>query len=367
MGEIWQPHQRGRSLAILSTITLLGPCIGPILGGVIAERSVSSWRWAFWSTSIFNFVLQLLCFRFLHESHAPTILRRRNKHQRDESDTNQTRQLFSSSLVVLRGAFKRPFFLLFTQPASQGLILYSGLQFGTLYIFLSTLIQPFMKIYGQSLMIASLNYISFGIGQTLGAQVCAPITDAIYRRRSNQKLREDDVEKEKVGSRVNTDSSPELRIYPMIPALFLASCGLLLFGWSLHFKTHWIVPNIGIIIFSAGSSACVQCINAYMIDMFSSMQRSTPNPAVAVIQTQPNINWSASAMASLWAIKSLGGFAFPLFAIDMFNSLGWGWSGFLLAILNLLVGLPVTIILVQYGGKLRAKGRKRIEEGVALI
>lgn len=367
MGEIWQPRQRGRSLAILSTITLLGPCIGPILGGVIAEHSVSSWRWAFWSTSIFNLVLQLLCFRLLHESHAQTILRCRDKCKPDQSNLSQIHQSFSTSLGVLTSAFRRPFFLLFTQPASQGLIIYSGLQFGTLYIFLSTLTQPFTDTYDQSLMVASLNYISFGIGQTLGAQVCAPITDALYRRRANRVTHEDeaDFNKEKaVNMLADTDKSPELRIYPMIPALFLASSGLLLFGWSIHFKMHWIVPDIGMVLFSAGGSACVQCINAYMIDTFSNIQRCTQVTATPEsIGTQPNINWSASAMASLWAIKSLGGFAFPLFSIKMFNTLGWGWSGSLLALLNIAVGLPVTIVLVKYGSRLRTTGRRRIEAG----
>lgn len=369
MGEIFRPQQRGRSLAVVSTIALLGPCIGPILGGVIAEHSISSWRWAFWSSSIFNFVLQLLCVLFLHETHAQTILRKRKA--KTGPTLRQMRGNFNKSALILLSAFKRPFFLLLTQPASQGLILYSAFQFGMVYIFLSTLTRAFIETYGQSLTIASLNYISFGVGQTLGAQICAPITDTLYRRRVNKIAQEEegDVANDKTASKlVDKDATAELRIYPMIPALILVTAGLLLFGWSIHFKTHWIVPNIGMVIFSAGCAVCVQCTNAYMIDTFSDIQPpAQQSAATANLETQPCINWSASAMASLWAIKSLGGFAFPLFAIDMFNSLGWGWSGSLLALLNIVVGVPIAVLIISYGSRLRATGRKRIEKKIASI
>jgi len=43
LGDIWRPEERGKTLAIYSLIPLLGSAVGPIIGGVMAERT--TWRW----------------------------------------------------------------------------------------------------------------------------------------------------------------------------------------------------------------------------------------------------------------------------------------------------------------------------------
>ena len=365
MGEIWRPVQRGRSLAILSTITLLGPCIGPILGGAISERSPDSWRWVFWSTSIFNALLQLISFRFLFESHAPTILRRQARVLGKAEKQNHASPTPRTTIKVLAAAFKRPVYLLFTQPASQGLVVYTGLSFGCLYTVLSVIPIAFTEVYQQSLTVASLNYISFAIGTTIGAQTCAPTIDYLYRRKIRQHKENLDTAADADGTLeaniLRLKAPAELRLYPFTPAILLMVCGLLVFGWCLNLGKHWILPNTGIAIFGAGTQAMTQCTNAYVIDIYCDIE---PPPSIennASRRSLVSINWSASAMASIWATKSLGGFAFPLFAVDLVRQLGWGWMGTLLAMLNLAVGLPVAILLLVYGRKLREVGRKRIE------
>ncbi|KAK5084449.1 hypothetical protein LTR05_005525 [Lithohypha guttulata] len=348
--EIWRPAQRGQSLAILSTITLLGPSIGPVLGGIIAAQSPSSWRWAFWSTTIFNAVLQLLALRFLHESHAQTIVGRRARKV-ELMESKKTSPLLPTSVTnFLLNSLKRPFYLLISQPASQALILYSGLSFGVLYFMLSVLTDPFTKIYGQSLIIASLNYISFGIGPTIGAQICGPVVDTIYRyqtkRHDHSRSANATEDREQSATRNAVKLPAEYRLYPLMPALILMTSGLLIFGWSLHYRLHWAVPNIGVIIFGAGNQAATQCTNAYMMDSFSEINSTdvtsphdaTTSNAAKLSAPKMAMNWTASAMASMWSVKALCGFAFPLFAVDTISALGWGWSSTLLAMLNLVVG-----------------------------
>lgn len=365
MGEIWRPAQRGRSLAVLSTVTLLGPCIGPIIGGVIAQQSLGSWRWAFWSTSIFNASLQLICFRLLHESHAPTIMHRLNRTRGQAKEQDEHISAPRATIQVLVSAFKRPLYLVLTQPASQGLIGYTGVSFGCLYIVLTTIPIAFTQIYQQSLAVASLNYISFAVGTTLGAQTCAPTIDYLYRLKARQygdgAAHGADADEALQAKSLDDKAHPELRLYPLIPTILLMICGLLLFGWSLHFRKHWIVPDIGIAIFGAGNQAMTQCTNAYVIDIFSEVKLASGVGSNSARRSLVAMNWSASAMASIWATKSLGGFAFPLFAVGLIRNLGWGWTGTLLAILNLTVGLPVAILLLAHGKKLRDLGRKRLE------
>ena len=52
LGDCWRPEERGKSLSLYTFIPLLGPTVGPIIGGVISQHS--TWRWSFWSTSAFD-------------------------------------------------------------------------------------------------------------------------------------------------------------------------------------------------------------------------------------------------------------------------------------------------------------------------
>ncbi|OQD95420.1 hypothetical protein PENSOL_c020G02928 [Penicillium solitum] len=45
LADCWRAEQRGQSFAIATFVPLLGPAIGPILGGIITEKI--GWRWLF--------------------------------------------------------------------------------------------------------------------------------------------------------------------------------------------------------------------------------------------------------------------------------------------------------------------------------
>jgi multidrug resistance protein len=56
LGDMFTADQRARAVSLYSLAPLLGPAIGPIAGGFIAERT--TWRWIFWSTSAFSVAVQ---------------------------------------------------------------------------------------------------------------------------------------------------------------------------------------------------------------------------------------------------------------------------------------------------------------------
>ena len=45
IGDIYEPHERGRAMSLYQTLTFLGPVFGPVAGGLIAAHL--DWRWAF--------------------------------------------------------------------------------------------------------------------------------------------------------------------------------------------------------------------------------------------------------------------------------------------------------------------------------
>ncbi|KAL9122894.1 MAG: hypothetical protein Q9187_000545 [Circinaria calcarea] len=174
--------------------------------------------------------------------------------------------------------------------------------------------------YNESIGIAGLNYISLGLGPILGAQISALVNDRIYKR---------------LKKRNGGIGRPEFRFPLMVPGSFLVPIGLIWYGWSAEKHLQWIMPNIGIIIYSCGGIIGFQCIQTYIVDAYTM--------------------YAASAIAAAALLRSILAFAFPLFAPDLYTKLGYGWGNSLLALCGLLLGVPAPFFLWKYGAMLRAK------------
>ena len=279
LGDIWLPQERGRAMALYSLMPLLGPAIGPIAGGFIAQYT--TWRWVFWSTSIAAMLVQALGMFYLQETYAATLLDRKkkelikitgNKELHTEFDTPNRK--FSAHIGT---AFKRPFKLLLTQPIVQILSLYIGFVYGVLYLVLATFPLLWTQIYEEKIAIAGLNYISLGLGFFLGTQIAAKTADRIYK---HLKAKNGDV------------GRSEFRVPLMFPGAVMVPIGLLIYGWSAQYKVFWLVPNIGTAIFAAGNQLVFQNCQTYIVDAYT--------------------RYAASAIAATTLFRSLGGFAFPL-------------------------------------------------------
>ena len=80
------------------------------------------------------------------------------------------------------------------------------------------------------------------------------------------------------------------------------------------------MPNIGVVIFAAGSIVCLQYMQTYIIDSYT--------------------RFAASGLAAAVVLCSLFGFGFPLFAPYMYDALGYGWGNSLLGFMAIAVGIP---------------------------
>lgn len=65
----------------------------------------------------------------------------------------------------------------------------------------------------------------------------------------------------------------------------------------------------------------------------------------------------ASASAASQFLRSIAGFAFPIFAPAMYQNLGYGWGNSVLALTFVVIGWPAPFLLWTYGAKLRAMGK----------
>lgn len=212
--------------------------------------------------------------------------------------------------------------LLGTQPIAQVLILYLAYLYGVILLALTTFSELWKKEYHQSISISGLNYLSLAIGYIVGAQSCSGLIDVLYKRLSK---------------RHHGVGKPEYRLPVLIPGSLLVPIGLVWYGWAAQKHLHWIMPNVGGALFAAGAMYGLQCIQSYTIDVYPT--------------------YAAAASAASLSMRSLAGFAFPLFAPYLYDRLGYGWGNSVLALVALVIGLPAAIGLWYFGPWLRNRSK----------
>ncbi|KAF9030998.1 MFS polyamine transporter [Hymenopellis radicata] len=333
LADIWRPEERGKAIAIYSLAPLMGPVLGPVAGAWISERT--TWRWVFWSTSIFDIAVQALGLFYLRESYAPLLLDRKAAQIRasraadpekggtpvnvrtvfDKSEPRTWQHIFSKALI-------RPFAIFVREPIIQVVGLYMAFVYGVFYLYLTTIPTIFRDVYHQSTGIAGLHYFALGIGLTCASQVNARVMDKVYVHFKNKN---------------GGIGEPEFRVPSMVPGSIILPVGLLITGWCAEKGVHWAVTDIGIACVGAGIILNFQSMTTYVVDAFTL--------------------FAASALAAVSFFRSIAGFGFPLFAPAMYNSLGYGKGDTVLAVVSIVIGCPAPFLFWKYGKAIRMRSR----------
>ncbi|KAL3295089.1 MFS multidrug transporter [Colletotrichum asianum] len=331
--DCWRPEERGKGIAVMQFAPVIGPALGPIVGGYISQYA--TWRWAFWTVVIFNVALQAVAFFLLKETYAPRLLVLKARKLRKESCNPEFQTAWEREqrtlTKILRVSLSRPWVMLATQPIIQSLAILQASNFGLLYLVISGFPNLWEEHYGMSKGRASLNYISIAVGSLIGVLICAPTMDAVYRRL-----------KTKSGIGMEEPGRPEFRIPLMIPSSVITPAGMLLFAWSAQNRMHFLVPNIGIAITMGSTMISYQCISAYIADSYP--------------------QYTASASAACCFMRSMFAFVVPLFVPALFGKLGYGLGGSLLAGIAVVIGIPAPILLWVFGARPRGMSRFSIRE-----
>ncbi|GAK67647.1 MFS multidrug transporter [Moesziomyces antarcticus] len=335
IADLFEPGERGSAMGMYSLAPLLGPAIGPIVGGWIVQE-LGQWRWIFWVSSIYGGLTAFIGLFLLPETYAPEILKRKARKLRKETGNEQLHTIYekqdsSKWYLRLRHNLVRPFVLLTTQPIIQVFAVYMAILYGCMYILLTVFPQVFGTIYNEEPGIASLNYISLAIGFTIGGQVGGRVVDYSYRTLSAREA--------------DGKGRPEFKLPLLMVTSSLFPAGLLIYGWTAAYKVHWIAPNIGAALFAAGAMGTFLVCQGYLVDVLPL--------------------YAASVLAAAVLVRSLGGFGFPLFAPTMYERLGQGWGNTVLALVSAVIGIPAPWVLFRYGPYLRAKSRYAAENPAA--
>ncbi|OTB03029.1 hypothetical protein M426DRAFT_322052 [Hypoxylon sp. CI-4A] len=321
IADVMPVEKRGSAMAAWALGPLLGPCVGPIAGGYLVEGA--GWRWVYWLLAILAGVLIPLSVFFLRETFAPVLLENRTKKLIKETGNVNLQSKLSGRLSPkdqFKLAIIRPVKLLVVTPIVTLLALYVAIAYGILYLLITTFSFVYTEQYGFSEGNSGLTYLPAGIGMFIGIAVFGQLTDRMVKGNQAKGI----------------THKPEVRIDPRltIPCGIALPIGLFIYGWTANFGVHWIVPMIGVVIFSAGLMGVMFCIQNYLLDTYP--------------------RYAASATAAMTVLRSLLGALLPLGGLEMYDALGLGWGNSLLGFISLAL-IPLPLIFYKFGERIRGR------------
>lgn len=239
-----------------------------------------------------------------------------NSKLRSKLDTGlTTRQLFKFSIV-------RPTKMLFLSTICFSISLYIAITYSYLYILFTTFSVVFKEQYGWKGGISGLSFLGLGIGSLIG--------QLVYVRYGN-KIVDKHIKR--------GDFCPEHRLYMMCIGGIFIPCGLFIYGWSVQYKTHFMVPEVATGFIGFGLLMSFMPATTYLVDVFTVH--------------------AASAMAASTVLRSVAAAFIPLSSQTMYKKMGYGWGNSMLGFISLLM-VPMPFLFIKFGERIRARSTVKL-------
>ena len=159
----------------------------------------------------------------------------------------------------------------------------------------------------------SLTDILQGLGMIFGVLFCGLTSD-----RTLQYLARDG------------EMKPEYRLQAAVLGGIFLPIGLLIYGWTAQYHSHWIIPLISTGLVGFGVMLLVVPVENYMVDAYT--------------------EHSASAVTGGVVFRAFFGAFLPLIGPPLNSSLGLGWGSSVLAFIALAL-LPIPLMVFRLGSR----------------
>ncbi|RDW72582.1 uncharacterized protein DSM5745_07754 [Aspergillus mulundensis] len=348
--DIWTGPAAHCAVVILMTTAFLGPAIGSLVGGWIAEYK--DWRWSQWTTLFLGAGLWAFSFG-AKETYEKPIVRRRAANIGLPVPPNPIPSGIPGIKVMLTSTLTRPLYMLLTEPTVLLCSLYSSLNFSVLFCFLACVPLVYSTVYDFSPGQCGLVFIALAIGCLAGAGIL--LLNVIYSSRRP--------------TAANTDAEPrppETTLYPAMLGGPLMAASLFTFAWTTtEPRIHWIGGAIALGLFGCANIMVFVSTALYLASVYGASH-------------------GASALAANGLLRYLVGGSFPLFTIacmylaslDMdhvpvhwpnprtnkgvpflaavYNNLGFAWASSLLGFVAAAFA-PLPWVFYAFGGRVRGR------------
>lgn len=294
-----------------------------MIGGLVVGSF--HWRWIFWGMFAISAVLTIICYFFLQETRAQTVLQNRKadlekKNPGVKYEIEGEESGGQSLLGKVAANSTRAIRILTTQPIVMIMSLYQALVFSSMYSLYSQYSTLWAEPpYDFSKTQIGLAYLGPAIGFIVTAVFIVLFIDRVYVY---------------LAKRNDDDGQPEYRL-PManVGAVFLP-ISLFWFGWTIEKDMAWPIPFAATLLFGASQVSIFNTIQTYYIDAYESH--------------------AASAIAAGAFLRSVVGGIVPLFVSGMFDAIGYGWGMSVFGILSVIL-MPAPSVFYWIGRRLRER------------
>ncbi|KAL0635824.1 Polyamine transporter 4 [Maublancomyces gigas] len=312
--DVWELKSSGLAVSVQAIATFMGPALGPIVGGYLAERE--SWRWTMWIILILGGAMMIPLY-FMEESYKTVILKRRAIARGQELPPKPDPKKALKMIFTITLA--RPSVMLFTEPIVQAVALYSSFAFAVLFGFFEAYPVAFQLEYGFALGQTGLCFLGIAGGLIIGCIIYLVQDKLVYAPALKKH---------------NGNPPPEIRLVPAMIGSVLMPIGLFWFAWTAKKEVHWISPVLAGAPFGAGLVLVFLTAVMYILEVYP--------PLVA-----------ASAIAALGLLRYLLAMAFPLFTPNMYDKLGIAWGTSVFGFISLAL-MPIPWVFQRFGPRIRA-------------
>ncbi|KAK9323860.1 major facilitator superfamily domain-containing protein [Lipomyces orientalis] len=319
VADIIPIEKRGKYMSLYILGPVMGPAIGPIIGGFL---SAVSWRWVFRVIGILSGAMTIVVYFFLPETYGPYLLHVKANRLRKETGNQKLHTAYedrmSGPVALFAKNIIRPCKLLVMSPIVLIMSIYVAITYGQLYLLFTTFTVVFEEQYGFSTDVVGLSFIGLGLGCLVSILIVIRYSDRILLKMAAK----------------SGEKKPEYRLPLLLILAPLDIVGLLIYGWTVHYEVHWIVPLIGTFILGIGILATFSPTVSYLVDAYTI--------------------YAASANSASTMVRSLGGAVLPLAGPKMYATLGYGWGNTLLALIMVAI-TPLPLLMYYKGESLRKR------------
>lgn len=325
ISDLWTPMERTFAFPVFANGGFLGPVIGPVMGGFIAQSDVVSWRWVEWTSLIMSGLVLAFVLIFQPETYAPILLKWKAQSLREitaddrfVADVEIHGQPFRKRLAV---ALHRPLLLTFREPIIVLIMVYLTVIYIVLFTFLDGYNYIFGSIHDTSMGITGLCFLSIAIG-LFGASLWVPL---LYKwaKRDIKAI------KERGGSRL----PPEFRLWHAMLGAPAIPISLFWMGWTSYASISLWSPLMAGVLFGYGVLCVFISSYQYIIDSYEI--------------------YAASALTSITLVRYVTAGGMTVVGIPFYSNLGVHWTLTILGGISALL-VPIPYLLYIYGEKVRA-------------
>ncbi|KAK3068497.1 hypothetical protein LTR53_013884 [Teratosphaeriaceae sp. CCFEE 6253] len=327
LADIWGPVERGNALALFAMMTFIGPSLGPVISGFLELKE--DWTWnirllQFYVLIWMSFGTLIILFTIPETLPSQVLLNKARRIRRAKVPGYEGVQVpVETTDRSLKGTFKvaltRPWIILF-DPISFLVAIYLSIVYMLLYMLFTIYPIVFQQMRGWNAGVGELPLIGTVIGACIGGGY------VFYDSAQTKK---------KVLAGIK--QKPEDRLPLAMIGGVLFPITMFWFAWSANFNSvHWVVPTLAGVFLSSSILLIFVAYLNYLTDTY--------------------LMYAALALAANTVVRSACGAAAPLFTSYMFESLGVGGGGSLIASVACLLA-PIPFIFYKFGERIRVRSK----------